>query len=81
MSKNQSATTTRREFLGAATVVTAATLASPAIVEGQELNDPQEKLPEIQVAQASTETASPATRRGDGLVKTAGNGDSEGRIL
>ncbi len=40
MSKDQSATTTRREFLGAATAVTAASLASPATSEAQE-SDPQ----------------------------------------
>jgi hypothetical protein len=58
MSNKQSAT--RRDFLSAATVVTAATLASPAMAKAQDSNDPPEKLPEIQVAQASTESASPA---------------------
>ncbi len=59
MSKEKSAAATRREFLGAATVVTAATLASPTIVEAEESSNPQAKLPEFQVAQANTETSSP----------------------
>jgi hypothetical protein len=59
MSKDQSATTTRREFLGAATAVTAA-LASPSLSEGQELSGTEAKLPEFQVAQANAETGSQA---------------------
>jgi hypothetical protein len=51
---------TRRDILGAATVVTAATLTAPSTVKAQESNHPHEKPPEIQVAQASTASASPA---------------------
>jgi hypothetical protein len=56
--KEKFAATTRREFLGAATLVTAATLASPTIVEAEESSTPQAKLPELQVAQTDTETSS-----------------------
>jgi hypothetical protein len=60
MSKDQPAATTRREFLGAATVVTAASLASPAMSEAQESSSTRAKLPEFELAQADAKTGSPA---------------------
>jgi hypothetical protein len=60
MSKEKSSTTTRREFLGAATV-TAAALATPTLGQAKEMSGAQEQLPEFRVAQASTETSSAAT--------------------
>jgi hypothetical protein len=57
MSKEKSSTTTRREFLGAATV-TAAALATPTIGNAKEMGSPQEQLPEFQVAQATTASSS-----------------------
>ncbi len=66
MSKDQSATTTRREFLGTATAVTAATLVSSTTSEGQETGGTGATLPEFEIAQASTETPSPdAVTQGD----------------
>src|SRR5215211_768251 len=68
MSKDQSATTTRRDFLGAATVVTAATLASPAIAKGEETSSAPAKRPEFAVAQADTRSGAPTadtTMEGD----------------
>lgn len=55
MSKNASTTSTRREFIGAATVVTAATISSTAIGEAGE--SPQQEPSEFQIAQASTDSA------------------------
>jgi hypothetical protein len=66
MSSNRSTTTTRREFLGTATAVTAATLVSSTTSEGQESGGTGATLPEFEIAQASTETSSPdAVTQGD----------------
>ena len=66
MSSNRSTTTTRREFLGTATAVTAATLVSSTTSEGQESGGTGATLPEFEIAQASTETPSPdAVTQGD----------------
>ena len=58
MSNDQSARTTRREFLGTATLATAATLTLPQVSEGRELGGSQG---EFQVAQAETKSGSPTT--------------------
>jgi hypothetical protein len=66
MANNKSVTTTRREFLGAATVVTA--LATPAMAQGEEASSAQAKPPEFKVAQADTNNVSPTadtTMEGD----------------
>jgi hypothetical protein len=66
MTKEKSSTTTRREFLGAATV-TAAALATPTIGQAKEMSGPQEQLPEFQVAQTTMDTISaPAVPAAEG---------------
>jgi hypothetical protein len=59
MSKENSSTPTRRQFLEAATV-SAAAMATPAVGQAKEMSASQEQLPEFQVAQATTDTSSPA---------------------
>lgn len=57
MSKKQSPMSTRRDFLGVATVVTAASLTAPTTGRAEELTLVQAKAPgEFKIAQASTDT-------------------------
>jgi hypothetical protein len=59
MSNNRSAAAARREFLGTATAVTAATLVASTTSEGQESGGTRAMLPEFELAQASPQTSSP----------------------
>src|SRR6476660_7337140 len=58
MSKENSSAPTRRQFLEAATV-SAAAMATPAIGQAKDMSASQAQLPELQVAQATTDTSSP----------------------